>query len=234
MRPPYFSKCNRPDEGSSDEIDELRNSLGELSDQLDAFGLQIEELSTNMESENEKITEDIGRLEEFDQMVTSNLADLAEEIQNLDQYTKLEIELVQQNVTIIGEIINGQGQVIEQNTNDIVELQESISAVDNYNDRIELNSNSIKSLNLSFEGLHDAIGEYDEQIESLQTNLTEANSKIDEVDEHQKELRNDFEYLKYDFRSFTNEISKWQIDIDERLSETEDQIQGTGILCCKK
>ena len=32
--------------------------------------------------------------------------------------------------------------------------------------------------------------------------------------------------LKYDFRSFTNEISKWQIDIDDRLSETEDQIQG--------
>ena len=51
---PYFSQCKRPDEGSSDEIDELRNSLAELSDQLDAFGIQIEELSTDMESQNEK------------------------------------------------------------------------------------------------------------------------------------------------------------------------------------
>ena len=56
--------------------------------------------------------------------------------------------------------------------------------------------------------------------------MTDTNRKIDEVDEYQKELRNDFEYLKYDFRSFTYEISKWQIDVDERLSETEDQIQG--------
>ena len=38
--------------------------------------------------------------------------------------------------------------------------------------------------------------------------------------------RNDFEYLKYDFRSFTNEISKWQIDVDDRLSEAENQIKG--------
>ena len=34
--------------------------------------------------------------------------------------------------------------------------------------------------------------------------------------------RNDFEYLKYDFRSFTNEISKWQIAVDDRLSSVED------------
>ena len=38
--------------------------------------------------------------------------------------------------------------------------------------------------------------------------------------------RNDFEYLKYDFRSFTNEISKWQIDVDDRSSEAENQIKG--------
>ena len=30
----------------------------------------------------------------------------------------------------------------------------------------------------------------------------------------------DFEYLKYDFRLFTNEISKWQITIDEQLIGT--------------
>ena len=154
--------------------------------------------------------------------------------------------MVKQNVTIIGEIINGQGQVIEQNTNDIVELQ---AAVDNNDDRIELNSNSIKSLNSSFayavdylddridrnedkigslgaviDGLYDVIGEYDDQIEMN-------NNKINEVDERHKELRNDFEYLKYEFRYFTIEISNWQIDVDTRLNKTEDQIQ--GILCCK-
>ena len=119
---------NRFNKGSSDEIDELRNSLGELSDQLDAFGVKIEELSTDMDSQNAKINEDIGSLEE--------------------NFTSLEDEL---------DITDG---------------------------------------------------------------------KIDEVEKYHKDLRNDFEYLKYDFRSFTNEISKWQIDVDERLSETEDQIQG--------
>ena len=61
--------------------------------------------------------------------------------------------------------------------------------------------------------------------------MTDLENQIDVVDEHQRELRNDFEYLKYDFRSFTNQISKWQIDVDERLTATEDQIQ--GILCQK-
>ena len=63
-------------------------------------------------------------------------------------------------------------------------------------------------------------------IDALQQNMTEANSKLDKVEEHHKELRNDFEYHKYDYRSFTNEISKWQIDVDERLNQTEIQIQG--------
>lgn len=99
--------------------------------------------------------------------------------------------------------------------------------------QIEENSYSIKILDSS---LDDAVENLDEiehridrneiEIESLQSNMTDTNRKIDEVGEHQRELRNDFEYLKYDFRSFTNEISKWQIDVDERLSATEDQIQG--------
>ena len=55
----HISQNIGPIKGSSDEIDELKNSLGELSDQLDAFGLQIEELSTDVESQNEKINEDV-------------------------------------------------------------------------------------------------------------------------------------------------------------------------------
>ena len=39
-------------------------------------------------------------------------------------------------------------------------------------------------------------------------------------------MRYDFEYLKYDFRLFTVEMSKWQIDVDERFSKIEEQIQG--------
>ena len=169
-----------------------------MSDQLDAFGVQIEKLSTDIEIQNEKINEDIGSLEE-------NFSSLEDELDNAS------------------EIFHYQGQMIEQNLNNITEIQESIEAID---DRIEENSNNIKYLNSSIDLLYAIIGEYDDQIESLQTNVVEVDSKIGEVEEHQKELRNDFEYLKYDFRSFTNEISKWQIDVDERLSGTEDHIQG--------
>ena len=84
--PPYNLQNIRSHKGSSDEIDELRNSLGELSDQLDSFGLQIEELSTSLESQNDKITEDIGSLEEFDQMVANDIVELQESIAAVDNY----------------------------------------------------------------------------------------------------------------------------------------------------
>ena len=91
---------------------------------------------------------------------------------------------------------------------------------------VENVSQEVVDLSLDVEELSNTVGQYDEQIEELQDNITETNIRINETDEHHKELRNDFEYLKYDFRSFTNEISKWQIDVDERLNQTETQIQG--------
>ena len=40
------------------------------------------------------------------------------------------------------------------------------------------------------------------------------------------QIRDDFEYLKYDLRIFFIQITQWQIDVTERLSEAESQIKG--------
>ena len=200
-----------------------------------------------MQSDNNKINEDINSLQEFDQTVTDNLNNLADDIVNLDEQTQLELAALQQNVT-------HQGVSIGENTDDINQLQETVedydeliqansddiealerfagslsNTVDENTNRIEVVENvsdEVENHSKDIEELSSTIGQYDDQIDSLQVNITVANSRIDEVEQHHKDLRNDFEYLKYDFRSFTNEISKWQIDVDERLNQTENQIQG--------
>ena len=229
--------------GSSEEIEELRNALADLSDQQDAFGAQIEELSNDIQSQNDQTNQDIGSLQEFDQTVTEDLNSLASSIANLEEQT-------QQNVTAISQELEDHGVSIVKNTEDITQLQENLEAVENYDDLIQENSDNIATMegeigNITAQAdentnrievleanngddtdFNDRIEANEIKIESLQVNMTETNSKIDEVEEHHQELRNDFEYLKYDFRSFTNEISKWQIDVDERLNQTENQIQG--------
>ena len=78
------------------------------------------------------------------------------------------------------------------------------------------------------EEIFDIIEFYDEQIEILQNNSTETHNEIENIkilEENHQKLRNDHENLKYDFRSFTLEISQWQINFDERLNKTESQIQ---------
>ena len=271
--------------GSSEEIEELRNALADLSDQQDTFEAQIEELSNDIQSQNDQTNQDIGSLQEFDQTVTEDLNNLAGNIANLEEQT-------QQNVTAISQELEDHGVSIVKNTEDITQLQENLEAVENYDDLIQENSDNIATMegeignitaqadentnridvleanngdgtdlneriganeiridslsatvdgldkrinnteaivgNLSqeLEELSNTVEQYDEQIDSLQVNMTEANSKIDLVEEHHKELRNDFEYLKYDFRSSQYEISKWQINVDERLNQTENQIQG--------
>ena len=40
------------------------------------------------------------------------------------------------------------------------------------------------------------------------------------------QIRDDFEYLKYDLRIFFIQITQWQIDVTERLSKAESQIKG--------
>merc|ERR1712131_324046 len=85
--------------GASDEIDEIRTSIAELSDQMDAYAIQLEELSTNMTSQNDKINETIGSLEEFDLTVTGNLTDLADEISDLRNKTESDVDMLQQNLT---------------------------------------------------------------------------------------------------------------------------------------
>ena len=132
------------------------------------------------------------------------------------------------------EASNGDGtdfnERIEANEIRIDSLNATVGQFDERIDNIEAVvgsvSDEVENLSGNVEELSNTVGHYDDQIESLQVNMTETNSKMDEVEEHHKELRNDFEYLKYDFRSFTHEMSKWQIDVDERLNQTENQIQG--------
>ena len=85
--------------GASDEIDELRTSLAELSNQMDAYAIQLEELSTNMTSQNEKINEEIESLEEFDQTVNGSLTDIADEIADLREQTEFDVGMLQENIT---------------------------------------------------------------------------------------------------------------------------------------
>ena len=140
--------------------------------------------------------------------------------------------------------IESHGQAIELNRQDIVQLGESIESFKNYDNRIEENTNEIKSVNSTVQDLSVTVAEnegkiesleesnctldglndlnddieeifslfevYDEQIEVVQKNLTEANTKIENLEENHQELRNDFEILKGDFRSFAIEISQWQ------------------------
>ena len=115
-------------------------------------------------------------------------------------------------------------------SDEIDELRSSLAELNDHLDdvgiAIEELSQEMINLTEGVDELNDVVEQYDEQIESLQVNMTEANNQINQVDQAHRQLRNDFEYLKYDFRSFTNEISKWQIDVDERLSVTENQLQG--------
>ena len=78
-------------------------------------------------------------------------------------------------------------------------FQESIEAVDDFNDRIEQNEIDIEILNSA------NFTEIEEELENL-------NSKHDE--------------LRTDFNSFTVDISKWQIDTDRRIADAENDISG--------
>ena len=115
-----------------------------------------------------------------------------------------------------------------------VQIEELSNDMQSQNDQTNQDIGSLQKFDQTvtedLNNLASDIADLEEQtqldIDTLQQNMAEANSKIDEVEEHHNGLRMDFEYLKYDFRSFTNEISKWQIDVDERLNQTEIQIQG--------
>ena len=70
-------------------------------------------------------------------------------------------------------------------------------------------------MNSSVKELSGDVEEYardnDNRIELLESDITDA---VNEIDDVQK-----------DFQSFTVTISQWQITVDERLDQTEDQIQ---------
>ena len=78
-------------------------------------------------------------------------------------------------------------------------FQESIEAVDDFNDRIEQNEIDIEII--------------------YSANFTEIEEELENLNLKHDELRNDF-------NSFTVDISKWQIDTDRRIVDAENDISG--------
>merc|ERR1712131_448562 len=179
----------------------------------------------------EEIFEDIDdalkQLKETDDDIKADLTQLS--ITNVEQNKRLTTveELAEDNKDALN--ITTLEIATLKDKNDLLTLQNSIfensiKTIEARLDILEENSGAsdeIEELRTSLAELSDQMDAYAIQLEDLSTNMTEANHQINQVDQAHKELRNDFEYLKYDFRSFTNEISKWQIDVDERISETE-------------
>ena len=215
-----------------------------MNNQLDAQGIQIQELSSNIESQGQAI-----------ELNRQDIVQLGESIESFENYDD-RIEENTNEIKSVNSTVQDLSVTVAENEGKIESLEEnncSLDGLNDLNDRIDKNEADIESLdvafeemsekilnnenvvaNLSFEvlNLSDDIEEifsffevYDEEIEVVQKNLTEANTKIENLEENHKELRNDFEILKGDFRSFAIEISQWQINVDDRLNQTETQIQ---------
>ena len=215
-----------------------------MNNQLDAQGIQIQELSSNIESQGQAI-----------ELNRQDIVQLGESIESFENYDD-RIEENTNEIKSVNSTVQDLSVTVAENEGKIESLEESnctLDGLNDLNDRIDQNEADIESLdvafeemseqilnnenvvaNLSFEvlNLSDDIEEifsffevYDEEIEVVQKNLTEANTKIENLEENHKELRNDFEILKGDFRSFAIEISQWQINVDDRLNQTETQIQ---------
>ena len=215
-----------------------------MNNQLDAQGIQIQELSSNIESQGQAI-----------ELNRQDIVQLGESIESFENYDD-RIEENTNEIKSVNSTVQDLSVTVAENEGKIESLEEnncSLDGLNDLNDRIDKNEADIESLdvafeemsekilnnenvvaNLSFEvlNLSDDIEEifsffevYDEEIEVVQKNLTEANTKIENLEENHQELRNDFEILKGDFRSFAIEISQWQINVDDRLNQTETQIQ---------
>ena len=215
-----------------------------MDSQLDAQGIQIQELSSNIESQGQAI-----------ELNRQDIVQLGESIESFENYDD-RIEENTNEIKSVNSTVQDLSVTVAENEGKIESLEENnctLDGLNDLNDRIDKNEADIESLdvafeemsekilnnenvvaNLSFEvlNLSDDIEEifslfevYDEQIEVVQKNLTEANTKIENLEENHQELRNDFEILKGDFRSFAIEISQWQINVDDRLNQTETQIQ---------
>ena len=215
-----------------------------MDSQLDAQDIQIQELSSNIESQGQAI-----------ELNRQDIVQLGESIESFENYDD-RIEENTNEIKSVNSTVQDLSVTVAENEGKIESLEENnctLDGLNDLNDRIDKNEADIESLdvafeemseqilnnenvvaNLSFEvlNLSDDIEEifsffevYDEEIEVVQKNLTEANTKIENLEENHKELRNDFEILKGDFRSFAIEISQWQINVDDRLNQTETQIQ---------
>jgi len=153
----------------------LKSDIENLNLKNNIAELEIQKLKSqveDLETANAELTSSINNLEgTFDPLVES-------------------IEIIEEDMENLMIWQNGTEEVI-------IELQESIEAVDDFNDRIEQNEIDIEII--------------------YSANFTDIEEELENLNFKHDELRNDF-------NSFTVDISKWQIDTDRRIADTENDI----------
>ena len=96
----------------------------------------------------------------------------------------------------------------------------------------EVENNTLKIE--SFEESMDAVDEFDERINSLNSTVDDLSWTVDEFDERIAEndakivkLRDEFYEFEYEFKyEFVLDLSEWQIDMEGRLDQAEIDIGG--------
>lgn len=186
-------------------VDGFDDRIGSNEDKINGHETEIAKLTENVVHISDDVNELYNILEDHDELV--------KEIANNFTIIDAGIAKIEDSIGAADERIKANEVDIDSVNTTVHENDEKIikneAAVENL-------SFDVSELNSSVDEINTIIKEYDDQFDSLQKNLIQTDQKIDQV---QFNFSQDLHQLEYD-------IHVWQLNMDKRVSQTENQIEG--------